>query len=245
MTSTESTNPLGTALRTTFGAVLFAAWGIATVLWVYTAIRALAEGNPGSAIRAVCALLLMILLAGMEGLEVAVIDRWRELYPERTTHELAGWLAARQLFVALICTTATLLAEPELIAIPFSSTEITGGIALKAFTIIWTGLTLLWFMQIFPKHMAATNPDRYLKFTQRSLFPIVEVVRVIGISQPGEWVASAVQNRTNWHAETEPTLEKAPSRRTASLADAWAALVPERDLATRQHDHRTAGPTGS
>jgi hypothetical protein len=31
-----------------------------------------------------------VLLAGMEGLEVAVIDRWRKLFPERTTLELAG-----------------------------------------------------------------------------------------------------------------------------------------------------------
>jgi hypothetical protein len=119
-------------VRTTFGAVLFIAWGIATVVWVYTAVLALVDGEAGPAIRAVCALLLMILLAGMEGLEVAVIDRWRELYPERSTSDLAGWLAARQLFVALICTTATLLAEPELIAVPFSSMEITGGFALKA-----------------------------------------------------------------------------------------------------------------
>jgi hypothetical protein len=239
MTSTEGTSRAGSALRTTFGAVLFVAWGIATILWVYTAIHALADGEPGAAIRAVCALLLMILLAGMEGLEVAVIDRWRELYPERSTHDLAGWLAARQLFVALICTTATLLAEPERIVVPFSSAAVTGGIALKAFTIIWTGLTLLWFMQIFPKHMAATNPDRYLKFTQGSLFPVVEVVRKIGIAQPGEWTAGAVQNRLNWHA-AEATLEKASPRR-ASLAEAWAALVPERSAAVRPHDDRAAG----
>ena len=232
MSTAEDTSRFSSGLRTAFGVVLFVAWGIATVLWVYSAIHALAEGDPGPAIRAVCALLLMILLAGMEGLEVAVIDRWRELYPERTTHELAGWLAARQLFVALICTTATLLAEPELIAIPFSSTEITGGIALKAFTIIWTGLTLLWFMQIFPKHMAATNPDRYLKFTQGTLFPIVEVVRKVGVALPSEWVAWAVQRRLNWHAE--PTLEKAPRRPAASLADAWAALVPDRGPASRR-----------
>jgi hypothetical protein len=238
MTSTQGTNSLGTALRTAFGAVLFIVWGVATVLWVYTAVHALAEGEPGAAIRAVCALLLMLLLAGMEGLEVAVIDRWRELYPERSTSELAGWLAARQLFVALICTTATLLAEPESILVPFTSLEITGGVALKAFTIIWTGLTLLWFMQIFPKHMAATNPDRYLKITQWSLFPIVEVVRKIGIAQPGEWVAWATQSRLDWHAE--PTLEKAPSRRGVSMADAWAALVPERASATWQQN-RVAG----
>jgi hypothetical protein len=239
MTSTQGTSKASAALRTTVGAVLFAAWGIATILWVYTAIHALGEGDPGPAIRAVCALLLMILLMGMEGLEVAVIDRWRTVYPERTPHDLARWLASRQLFVALICTTTTLLIEPDLIVIPFSSAEITGGFALKAFTIIWNGLTLLWFMQIFPKHMAATNPDRYLKFTRRALFPIVEVVRKIGVALPAEWVAKAVQNRLGWHAE--PTLEKAaPPRHAESLAGAWAALIPERAPATRQHDDRAA-----
>jgi hypothetical protein len=184
----------------------------------------------------------MILLMGMEGLEVAVIDRWRELYPERSNSELAGWLAARQLFVALICTGTTILIEPESIIIPFLSMEITGGFALKAFTVIWNGLTLLWFMQIFPKMMAATNPDRYLKFTQGTLFPIVEVVRKIGVALPGEWAAWGAQSRLNWHAE--PTLEKAPRRAALSPADAWAALVPER-AARRVPRHGGAGPTGS
>jgi hypothetical protein len=234
MTSTDSTSKASTALRTMFGVLLFSAWGIGTILWVYSAIHALGEGDPGPAIKAACALLLMILLMGMEGLEVAVIDRWRTLYPERDPHDLAAWLASRQLFVALICTTTTILIEPKFIIIPFSSTEITGGFALKAFTIIWLGLTLLWFMQIFPKMMAATNPDRYLTVTQRALFPIVELVRKVGIAVPAEWVAKAVQNRLDWHAE--PTLEEAPARHAVSLADAWAALIPERAPATRQHD---------
>jgi hypothetical protein len=234
MTSTNSTSKASTALRTTFGAVLFSAWGIGTILWVYSAIHALGEGDPAPAIKAACALLLMILLMGMEGLEVAVIDRWRTLYPEREPHGLAAWLASRQLFVALICTTTTILTEPKFIIIPFSSTEITGGFALKAFTIIWTGLTLLWFMQIFPKHMAATNPDRYLKVTRRALFPIVEFVRKVGVAVPAEWVAKTVQNRLDWHAE--PILEGAPPRHAVSLADGWAALIPERVPATRQHD---------
>jgi hypothetical protein len=233
MTSTDSTSK-ASALRTMFGALLFSAWGIGTILWVYSAIHALGEGDPGPAIRAVCALLLMILLMGMEGLEVAVIDRWRTVYPERSPHDLAAWLASRQLFVALICTTTTILIEPKFIIIPFSSTEITGGFALKAFTIIWNGLTLLWFMQIFPKHMAATNPDRYLQVTRRALFPIVEVVRKVGVAVPAEWVAKSVQNRLGWHAE--PILEEAPPLHAPSLADAWAALIPERAPATRQHD---------
>jgi hypothetical protein len=224
MATGQGTFGPGAVLRRVFGMALFLFWGLETVLWVYGAIHALTESNIGPAVRAACALLLMALLAGMEGLEVAVIDRWREMYPDRSTSELAGWLAARQLFVALIVTTATLLAEPDSIAIPFSSTAITGGFVLKAFTITWTGFTVLWFMQIFPKHLAATNPDRYLRYTQPSLFPIVEVVRRIGVSQPGEWVAQAVENRLDWHAE--PSIEEAPLRR-ASLADIWAALIPE------------------
>ena len=155
MASAQSTSKISEGLRTTFGVVLFVAWAIETILWVYNAIHSLIGGEPGAAIRGICALLLMLLLAGMEGLEVAVIDRWNSLYPDRSASDLAGWLAARQLFVALIVTTATLLAEPDSIPIPFTSMEITGGIALKAFTVTWTGFTVLWFMQIVPKHMAA------------------------------------------------------------------------------------------
>ena len=47
----------------------------------------------------------------------------------------------------------------------------------KLFDIAWTGFTVLWFAQIFPKHMAATNPDRYLGDLRRPLFPVVDVVR--------------------------------------------------------------------
>ena len=113
MTSTEGTSKVSEGLRTAFGVVLLIAWVLETILWVYSAIHYLGAGDPGPVIRGACALLLMILLAGMEGLEVCVIDRWRSLYPERPATDLAGWLAARQLFVALIVTTATLLAEPE------------------------------------------------------------------------------------------------------------------------------------
>ena len=213
------------ALRATFGVVLFIAWGVLTILWVYDAIHVLFDGMAGPAVTAVVALLLMSLLAGMEGLEVAVIDRWAHLYPDRSMSDLAAWLAARQLFVALIVTAATMLAERDSIAVPFLSTEITAPAALKTFNLVWTGLTVLWFMQIFPKHMAATNADRYLKLTRAALFPVVEFVRVIGISWPAEKTAKAVQNRIGWHPE--PTLEKAPARGAVSLADAWAALTPD------------------
>ena len=166
----------------------------------------------------------MFLLAGMEGLEVAVIDRWSHLYPDRAMSDLGDWLAARQLFVALIVVAATLLVERDSIAIPFVSTEITGSVALKIFNLVWTTLTVLWFAQILPKLMAAINPDRYLKVTGGTALPVVNVVKAIGISWPAEKTAAVVQNRLGWHAE--PTLEGAP-RRGEDLADAWAALIPE------------------
>jgi hypothetical protein len=224
MTSADSTNKTGTAFRTAFGVVLFAVWAVMTFLWFYDAIHALVHGEPALVIKAVVWLLLMLLLAGMEGLEVAVIDRWSHLYPERPTSDLAAWLAARQLFVALIVTAATLLADRETLAIPFMAEPFDGKIALKIFNLVWTTLTVLWFMQIFPKHMAATNADRYLSVFQSVLFPVVDFVRAIGISWPAEKTAQAVQNRLDWHAE--PTLETVPSRHDESLAGAWAALKP-------------------
>jgi len=224
MTSADSTSKAGTTLRAAFGVVLFVVWAIMTFLWFYDTIYGLVHGNASLAIKAVVWLLLMLLLAGMEGLEVAVIDRWSHLYPERSTSDLAAWLAARQLFVALIVTAATLLADRPSLAIPFMAEPFTGEIALKIFNLVWTTLTVLWFMQIFPKHMAATNADRYLKVFQAALFPVVEFVRAIGISWPAEKTAQAVQNKLDWHAE--PTLETAPSRHDESLAGAWAALKP-------------------
>jgi len=211
---------------------------VMTILWVYDAIDSLLHGEAGPATMAVVALLLMVLLALMEGLEVAVIDRWNQLYPHRTMSDLAGWLAARQLFVALIVTAATMLAERHSIAVPFSSAEITSPAALKTFNLVWTGLTVLWFMQIFPKHMAATNADRYLKVTQRPLFPVVEFVRVIGISWPAEKTAKAAQNLLKWHAE--PALEGTRSRGAVSLAAGWAALTPDDEAAD---ERRPEDPT--
>jgi hypothetical protein len=210
--------------RATFGMVLFIAWGVLSVLWVYDAIYKLAHGQPGPAIAAVVALLLMFVLAVMEGLEVVMIHDWNRLYPDRTAHDLAAWLAARQMFVAFIVSAATILAQRTSINIPFTSTEITNAVTLKIFNVIWTPLTVLWFMQILPKHMAAINPDRYLKVTGRAALPVVNVVKVIGISWPAEKTAAAVQSLLGWHPE--PTLERAP-RRGWDLADGWAALTPE------------------
>jgi hypothetical protein len=224
MTTTEQRQSTGSGVaRATFGTVLFIAWGVLSVLWVYDAIYELAQGRPTPAITAVVAILLMLVLAVMEGLEVVMIHDWNRLYPDRTAHDLAAWLAARQMFVAFIVSAATILAERTSIAIPFDG-KITAPVTLKIFNVIWTPLTVLWFMQILPKHMAAINPDRYLKVTGGAALPVVEFVRRIGISWPAEKTAAAVQSLLGWHAE--PTLERAPWR-GVDLADAWAALTPE------------------
>lgn len=215
----------GGAARATFGMVLFIAWGVLSILWVYDAIYQLVHGEPGPAIAAVVAILLMLVLFVMEGLEVVMIHDWNRLYPDRTAHDLAAWLAARQMFVALIVTAAAMLAERHTIAVPFTSTQITGVVTLKIFNVIWTTLTILWFMQILPKVLAAINPDRYLKVAGGTALPVVNVVKAIGISWPAEKTAAATQSLLNWH--TEPTLERAPSRGEVSLAAGWAALTPD------------------
>src|SRR5215203_4322777 len=124
MATEQGKSRSGDALRATVGIVLFVVWAVLPFVWVYDAIYELVHGVAGPAIKAVIWLLLMLLLAGMEGLEVAVIDRWSQLYPERPTSDLAGWLAARQLFVALIVTGATLLADRDSLAIPFVATPL-------------------------------------------------------------------------------------------------------------------------
>jgi hypothetical protein len=232
MTTEQRQSRSGEGLRATVGVVLFVVWAVLAILWVYDAIYKLVDGEAGPAIRAVVWLLLLLVLACMEGAEMAVGLRWGHLYPDRGMSYLADWLAARQLFVALIVTAATLLADRDSLAIPFVATPFTGAVALKIFNLVFTTLTVLWFMQIFPKHMAAVNADRYLKLTGRVVFPAVEFVRVIGISWPAEKIAKIVQNRFGWHAEPVP--ETAPSRGAVSLPAGWAALTLE-DGGAAQH----------
>jgi hypothetical protein len=246
MATAQGTSRLGSGLRKAFGVVVFVAWAILTFLWIYDAVVTLVEGDPGPAIKSIITIFIWILLAGMEGLEVAVIHGWKMLYPERTTGELAEWIAARQLFVALIVTAATLLGERESIAVPWSSTRFADHVTLKVALLVWGTLTVLWFMQIFPKFLAATNTERYLRVTQKVLFPLVDFVRAIGIALPGEWTATAVERWIDWRGE--PTFERAPGRRQGvSLADAWAALTPESapSPTRRPPDDRATGSTES
>ena len=127
----------------------------------------------------------MLRLCAMEGLEAAIIDRSRHCSPRTQPRRQLGRPAARQLFVALIVTAATILAGRDSIAIPFSSTKITSEVILAVFNLTWTGFTVLWFMQILPKHLAAKNPDRYLRHARRSLFPLVHIVHTSGVAKAG------------------------------------------------------------
>jgi hypothetical protein len=215
----------GSLLRTSFGVVLFVVWGIATILWVWTDVYLSVHGHLIVAVTSIAALALMSLLGGMEGLEVSVIDRWQSVWPGSAEGDLAGWLAARQLFVALIVTAATLLAQRAAIYIPFTPAAIRGVLASGVFDIAWTTLTVLWFAQILPKHLGAINPDRYLYRLRPVLFPIVAVVHKIGISLPGEWTARRVEYVLRWPASPEE-LENGPKEPPRSV---WAEL--------RRHHH--------
>jgi hypothetical protein len=221
----------GNPLRTVVGTLLFAGWCFETAMWVGSTVYLVGQGQATAVITAVVALALMALLAGMEGLEVSVIDRWRELFPGKTTSALGAWLSARQLFVALIVTSATILANRSTLVVPFTSTHISGGSAgAKIFDLTWTGFTVLWFAQILPKVVAATDPARYLRLLRRSLFPLVEVVRVLGVSLPGEVAASLIGRRFGWvHKIPEEERAEEPSleirTEEPSLAGGWRAVI--------------------
>jgi hypothetical protein len=210
-------------LRTSFGVVLFVAWVALTFLWIAATVHEVAHGDGMAAVTAVCALALLVVLCLMEGLEVSVIDRWEKLWPGRPTSYLAGWLAARQLFVAAIVTTATLLAKRSVIVIPGSSTMITSTFWLSVADLTWTTLTVLWFAQIFPKHLGAINPDRYLQHLRGPLFPVVDFVHKVGVSQPGEWAADAVEYWLDWSESPEDALAHPPGHEK-SAATIWRHL---------------------
>ena len=216
------------APRNAIGIVLLVAWGIATFMWVGSTIHLASNGEGSAIITAVAALLLLCLLAGMEGLEVAAIDRWKEsIAADEASHSLARWLAARQFFVAMVVTTVAILAHRSEVILPGTGVSFDEGTLLYVYDVAWTTLTVLWFAQIFPKHLAATNPDRYLSHLRPTLFPIVEVVNKTGIPKPGAWTALAVERRLNWPLTPAEQMEEAMHPREVSLAHIWRQLTPE------------------
>lgn len=210
-------------MRTAFGVVLFVAWGLLTIIWVASTVYLAAHGSVTAVVTAASAVALLLLLGGMEGLEVSVIDRWQQFWPQGGESEFAGWIAARQLFVALIVTAATLLADRSVVVIPGTSVDFRNGFVISLFDLVWTTLTVLWFAQIFWKHLGAMNPDRYLSILSWFLFPIVEVVRRVGISQPGEWTAEFVESRLLWRATIEE-LAQGASGHPLTHGDIWRAV---------------------
>jgi hypothetical protein len=50
----------------------------------------------------------------------------------------------------------------------------------------------------------------------------------VGVSQPGEWVASGVERRLDWPLPHVESIEEAPPAREQSLAAIWRELIPER-----------------
>ena len=210
-------------LRTLFGVVLFVGWGALTFVWLASTVYLVGHGHFTALITAVCAVAVLLLLGGMEGLEVSVIDRWQTVWPGRREGYLAQWLAARQLFVALIVVLATLLANRSVVVVPGTSIKFSSGFFVGTFDLVWVTLTVLWFAQIFWKHLGAVNPDRYLLILKRPLFPIVGVVHRLGISQPGEWTARFVEAQIVWPASIDE-LEQGQPDHPLTHAQIWRAL---------------------
>jgi hypothetical protein len=241
ITANHAAARLRSAPRTAFAALLLVGWSVMATLWIYSTIDAvIQEGDVMPAVTAGAALALLTLLAGMEGLEVAVIDRWRKVFVDGQKSHLAAWLAARQFFVAIIVTTATLLAHRDYIAVPGTDSRVTEGLALGLYDLVIVGLMVLWFAQILPKHMAATNPDRYLRYTRATLFPCVEAVRITGVGKPAEWVAQGIQKRVDWHPTTDEDIQEARQPRQESLADMWRELIPAPEDTMSHHGDATA-----
>lgn len=217
-------------LRTSLGVVFFTAWALLTYVWVASTVYLAGHGKVTAVITAVCAIALLLLLGGMEGLEVSVIDRWQRYWPNGRESDLAAWVSARQLFVALIVTAATLLADRSVVVAPGTSIRFSNGFYLGLFDLVWTTLTVLWFAQIFWKHLGAMNPDRYLAVLSGMLFPIVDVVRRIGISQPGEWTAGFVEARLLWSANYEQLEHGHQPDRKLTHGDIWRMIRSDRRM---------------
>ena len=96
---------------------------------------------------------------------------------------------------------------------------------------------MLWFAQILPKHMAAINPDRYLYYLRPILFPIVAFVHRVGISQPGEWTASAVERHLEWPVSPEEVAKERDAHHP-SPGSIWRELPVQKEVRKlRQRRH--------
>jgi hypothetical protein len=207
--------------------VLFVVWGIAAIMWVASTINLAADGEYMAIVTALVTFALLTFLAAAEGVEVTAIARWKAINPGSPTSELARWLAARQLFVALIVTSATLLANRSEVIVPGTGVSFNEELPLRVYDIFFVGLWVLWFAQILPKHLAATNPDRYLSYTRRWLFPVVRWVDRSGIPKPASWTALAVERRLSWPLTEAEEMQEAALPQPESLDHIWRELIPE------------------
>ena len=96
--------------------------------------------------------------------------------------------------------------------------------ALRVYDIFFVGFWVLWFAQIL-RHLAATNPDRYLSHygacsDGRGREPERH-------PRPGAWTASALERRLDWPLTEAEEMQEAVMPQPESLGRIWRELIPE------------------
>lgn len=189
--------------------LLWAVWLYLTLVFLATLK---AEGWPGL-FRGVLFAADVAILFFAEGFEVSVIDLSdKDCGPlgdsitgkhlREVQVSLQCCLANRQIFVALAITAATLLTTFPALNMPFEGTT-TSSSALALFPLSYVTLTVLWFSQVAPKLLAATDPEEFFALSQW-LWPTVKAMSRLGLPDPGAQVALLMGRYLRSHHTSTP-----------------------------------------
>ena len=204
--------------RVAFGSALLLAWAVLTVVWVASTVT-----SGSLIIKGLIALALMALLAAMEGLEVAVIDRWREMYPERGTKLLAGgsrpgsssWRSSsRRPRSSPTATSSSCPAWATPRTPPRSSSSRSSGRASPSCGSRRSSRST-WPRPI-PIAISGT--------CRRRASPSSTPSGSSGCRSRASGRRTRIERSLDWHATEQDLEEGAPARRKDSIAEAWRAL---------------------
>jgi len=156
-------------------------------------------------------LLLMVILAGFEGLQISVttlrlkdLEVFRSRLPRafqlhkrfRSEEGARRFLAGRQLFVVVVVFLAARLTSfdgmPSLPGLSFVSSESMRWFRLVFFDYGVAGaLLVLWVGQLAPQFLANKHPHGFLNFPgMRWVLGLSFFVEGLGLTRPGEWIAA-------------------------------------------------------